>query len=211
MHARHDDVECHQHIRGLIECSILVDVDLDAAENTKRRRPGRCFSGKLIVDALDLFELSHEALSRESVRNGEVGRVIGHDDVLVTQRTRSVRHLNDGTAAVGPERVRVTVTSQRSPKRIARNSKRLRLRLQLRKVFGDFARQRFHDHGLCCLTDSLQGAKPVVGDHSVQFAGFERGDCLGGATECSDAIRRRLRSLQQQRDPPQRHHRVHEV
>src|SRR4029453_3945323 len=99
-------------------------VNFDAAENTKRRRPSLRFSGQLMVDALDFFELSHEALSRESVRNGEVWRVIGHDDVLVTQRTGPVRHVDDRTAAVGPERVRVTVTAQRSTERIAGNSKR---------------------------------------------------------------------------------------
>src|SRR6185436_14402199 len=125
MHARDDEVECREHVRGLIESSILVDVNLDTAKNTKWCRSSICFSGKLTVDALDLFELSHEALSRESVGNGEVGGVIGRDDVLVTQRTRSARHLDDGTAAIGPERVRVTVTSQRSPERIARSSKRL--------------------------------------------------------------------------------------
>ena len=73
MHARNDDVECREHVRGLIESSILVDVDLDAAENTKWWRSSLCFSGKLTVDALDLFELSQKALSRESVRNREVG------------------------------------------------------------------------------------------------------------------------------------------
>jgi hypothetical protein len=59
MHARDDDVECHEHIRGLIESSILVNVNLDAAENPKWWRSGLCFSCKLTVDALDLFELSH--------------------------------------------------------------------------------------------------------------------------------------------------------
>ena len=125
---------------GLIECSILIDVNLDAAENTKGWRPGLCVSGELTVDALDLFELLHEALSRESVRNGEVRGVIGHDDVLMTQRTRRVRHLDDGTATIGPQRMRVTVTPQRPAKRIAGNSKRWRLRFQLLKVFGHFAR-----------------------------------------------------------------------
>jgi hypothetical protein len=48
------------------------------------------------------------------------------------------------------------------------------------------------DHGLCRFTDSLQGAKPPIGGQAFQFADFECGDCLGGATECSDAIRRRL-------------------
>src|SRR3712207_6174653 len=118
MHARDDDVECREHVRSLIKSPVLVDVDLDAAENTERCCPGLRFSGKLTVDRLDLFELSHQALSRESIRNGEVGRVISHDDVLVPQRTRSVRYLDDGTAAIGPERVRVTVTSQRSPERV---------------------------------------------------------------------------------------------
>ena len=187
-----DDVECREHVRTLIESSILVDVNLDAAENTKWWRSGLCFSGKLTVDALDLFELSHQALSRESVGNSEVGGVIGHDDVLVTQRTRSVRHLDDGTAAIGPERVRVTVASQRSPERIAGDSKRLRLRFQLREVSGDSARQCFQDYGLCRFTDSLQGAKALVGGDAFQFAGFERGDSLGSATEGSDAVGRRL-------------------
>ncbi len=118
--------------------------------------------------------------------------MISHHDVLVTQRTRSVRHLDDRTAAVRPDRVRVTVTSQRSPERIAGNSKRVRLRFQLREIVGDFARQRFQDHGLCRFTDSLQGTKPLVGGHALHFAGFQRRDCLGGATECSDAIRGRL-------------------
>ena len=118
--------------------------------------------------------------------------MIGRDDVLVTQRTRSVRHLDDGTAAVGPERVRVTVTSQHPPERIAGNSKRLRIRFQSREIVGNLARQCLQDHGLGRFADSLQGAKPFVGGHAFQFAGFERGDCLGGATECSDSIRRRL-------------------
>ena len=79
-----------------------------------------------------------------------------------------------------------------SPERIAGNSKRFRFCFQLREVSGDFARQRFQDHGLCRFTDSLQGAKPLIGGQAFQFADFECGDCLGGATECSDAIRRRL-------------------
>jgi hypothetical protein len=116
--------------------------------------------------------------TRSSSTTSRPERVIGHDDVLVTQRTRSVRHLDDGAAAVGPERVRVTVASQRSAERIAGNSKWLRLRFQLREVSGDFARQCFQDYGLCCLTDSFQGAKPLVGGDAFQFAGFERGDCL---------------------------------
>src|SRR5918992_447445 len=145
MHAGDDDVECREYVRGLIEGSVLVDVNLDAAENAKWWRFGIRFGGELTVDALDLFELSREPLSRESVRNGQVGRVIGHDDVLVTQRTSGVRHLDDGTAAVGPQRVRVAVTSQGAPERIAGNSKRSRFRLQLREVSGDFTRQRFHD------------------------------------------------------------------
>ena len=78
-------VECREHVRGLIESSILVDVNLNAAENTKWWRSRLCLSDKLSVDALDLFELPHEALSRESVGNGEVGRVIGQHDVLMTQ------------------------------------------------------------------------------------------------------------------------------
>src|SRR3954451_19529426 len=111
MHTRHDDVECRQYVGGLIESSVLVDVNLDAAENTKRWRSGLRFSGKLIIDALDLFELSHEALSGESVGNSEVGGVIARDDVLMTQRTRSVRHLDDRAAAVRPQRMRVAITS----------------------------------------------------------------------------------------------------
>jgi hypothetical protein len=102
--------------------------------------------------------------------------VIGHDDLLVTQRTRSVRHLDDGTTAVGSERVRVTVTSQRPPERIAGNSERLRLRFQLRKVSGDFARQCFQDHGLCRFTDSVQGAKPVTQGTPVADGGRTRTD-----------------------------------
>jgi hypothetical protein len=47
--------------------------------------------------------------------------VISRDDVFMTQRTCSLRHLDDGTAAVGSQRVRVTVTSQRSAERIAAN------------------------------------------------------------------------------------------
>jgi hypothetical protein len=86
----------------------------------------------------------------------------------------------------------VTVTSQRSPECIAGNSKRLWLSFQLREVFGDFARQRFQDDGLSRIPDSLQGAKPLVAGHAIQFAGLESEDCLGSATECSDAIRRRL-------------------
>ena len=49
MHARDDDVECREHIRALIESSILGDVNLDATENTKRWRPSLRFSGKLTV------------------------------------------------------------------------------------------------------------------------------------------------------------------
>jgi hypothetical protein len=79
-----------------------------------------------------------------------------------------------------------------SPERIAGKSKRFRFCFQLREVSGDFARQRFQDHGLCRFTDSLQGAKPFIGGQAFQCADFECGDCLGGATECSDAIRRRL-------------------
>ena len=137
MHAPNDDVECPEHVLGLIESPVLVDVDLDATQNSKGCRSGRCFSGELIVDALDLFELSHQTLSRETVRDGQAGRVIGHDDVLMTQRTRSVRHLDDRTATVGPQRVRVTVSAQRFPERIAGNRKGRRLRFQLREVSGD--------------------------------------------------------------------------
>jgi hypothetical protein len=50
MHARYDDVESGEHLGGLIESSVLVDVHLDAAENPKWWRSGFCFSGKLIVD-----------------------------------------------------------------------------------------------------------------------------------------------------------------
>jgi len=49
--------------------------------------------------------------------------MVGHHDVLVAQRTRGVRHLDDRAAAVGPQRVRVTVTSQHSPELIAGNRK----------------------------------------------------------------------------------------
>src|SRR5215213_6858509 len=128
MQARDDDVECRKHVLSLIESSILVDVHLDTAENTKWWRSSICFGGKLTVDALDFFQLPHEALSRESVRDGEVGRVIGHDDVLVPQRTRRLRYLDDRTAAVGPKRVGVTVTSQCASQRITSDSKRLRVR-----------------------------------------------------------------------------------
>src|SRR5919112_4594567 len=145
MHARDDDVECRKHVVSLVESSILVDVNLDAAENTKWWCSSICFGGKLTVDALDFVQLPDEALSRESVRDGEVGRVIGHDDVLVPQRTRRMRHLDDRTAAVGPERVRVTVTLQRASQRITSGSKRLRLRFQLPEIVGDLARQRLQD------------------------------------------------------------------
>src|SRR5215212_2618573 len=157
MQARDDDVECRKHVLSLIESSVLVDVNLDAAENPKWWRSSICFSGKLTVAALDFLQLPHEALSRESVRDGEVGRVIGHDDVLVPQRTRRMGHLDDRTAAVGPERVRVTVTSQRASQRITSDSKRLRLGFQLREIVGDLARQRFQDYGLYRFTDSFQG------------------------------------------------------
>jgi hypothetical protein len=35
VHAGDDDVECREHVRGLIESSVLVDVNLDTAKNTK--------------------------------------------------------------------------------------------------------------------------------------------------------------------------------
>src|SRR5215217_6185420 len=153
MHARDADVASRKHVVSLIESSILVDVNLDTAENTKWWRSSICFGGKLTVDALDFFQLPDEALSRESVRDGEVGRVIGHDAVLVPQRTRRMRHLHDRTSAVGPERVRVTVTLQRASQRVTSGSKRLRRRFQLLEIIGDLARQRFQYYGFCRFTD----------------------------------------------------------
>ena len=159
MHARDDDVEGLEHVRGLIESSVLVDVDLDATQHPKGRRSGRCFSGQLSVDALDLVKLSHQTLSRQSVRDGQAGRVIGHHDVLVAQRTRSVRHLDDRAAAVGPQRVRVTVPAQRVPQRITGHRKGSRLGFQLREVAGNLTRQSFPNHRFGGFTDPLQGAK----------------------------------------------------
>ena len=117
--------------------------------------------------------------------------MIGHGDVLVTQRTRSVRHLDDG---LPPSDQSECVDSHPAAlsEGIAGHSKRWRLRFQLREVCGNLAGQRLQDHGLRGFTDSFQGAKPLAGGHAFQFAGFERGDRLGGATERSDAIRRRL-------------------
>ena len=135
--------------------------------------------------------------------------MIGHGDVLVTQRTRSVRHLDDGTAAVGPG-VRDS-HPQRSPRASPATANGGGSDSNFARYAGTLLPSASR------ITASVASPIPFRERSRSLVAmcsnspGSSAEISLGGATERSDAIRRRLRSLQQKRDPLQRLHRVHGV
>ena len=64
------------------------------------------------VDGVDDVELAGQPLRGETTGDLQPGRVVGEDDVLVTELQRGERHLLDRRAAVGPVRVGVQVAAQ---------------------------------------------------------------------------------------------------
>ena len=58
VHARDDDVELGEQLFFLIECAVVEDVDLDAAQDPQRR--------ELLVQLVDQVELLAEALRAQA-------------------------------------------------------------------------------------------------------------------------------------------------
>ena len=105
VHRGDDDVESCQQIVGQVEAAVLQDVDLHAGEDAERR--------ELLVERGDLDQLVGEACGIQSVGDGQPGRVVGHHEVLMTQRPRGAGHVGDRRTPVGPQRVRVAVPLDR--------------------------------------------------------------------------------------------------
>ena len=138
-----------QHVRLLVERSVLVDVDLDPGQQPKRRQ--------LRVERRDLVELR---LSRSvvsplaTVRRGEWS--VMHE-VLVAELDRRLGHLADARAAVGGHGVGVAVAAQRRAQLGRRPRPAAALgRLQPSQVDRLLAAQALEDRPLGDLADARQ-------------------------------------------------------
>jgi len=107
VHAGHDDVEPGEQVVALVEGAILEDVDLDTGEDAER--------GQVGVQFLEERELRRQPLCGQSVRHCQPRRVVGQRDPLVSEDACRLGHLQRRAASVGPVRVRVAVTAERSP------------------------------------------------------------------------------------------------
>ena len=110
MDAADHDVEPGEEVGLLVERAVLVDVDLDAGQDAKRRQ--------LPVERRDLRQLCLEPLDGEAVGHRQPRRVVGDDDVLVAERDGGLGHLADRRAAIGRLGVRVAVAAQRASQRL---------------------------------------------------------------------------------------------
>ena len=104
VHAGHHDVELRQQVLVLVQRTVLKDVDLNPAQDAKRRQ--------LFVQLLDDLELLPQPLGVEAVGDRQSGAVIGQGPIGVAQLLRRFGHFTDRAAAVRPVRVAVAVTLQ---------------------------------------------------------------------------------------------------
>ena len=77
MNARHHHIESGQNSVVVVQRAVLQNVDLDARQDTKR-----CHR---LVECSQFLYLLSEPFSTEAVSNGEPRRMVGHDDVVVTE------------------------------------------------------------------------------------------------------------------------------
>ena len=101
--AGHHDVEASQGVLVVVETSVFQNVELHAGEDAK--------GGELPVQLLDQRQLLLEALAREALGDGEPGRVVGHDDVVVAEAAGGRRHVGDAATSVGPVGVCVAIAA----------------------------------------------------------------------------------------------------
>ena len=126
MNTRDDDVQPFQQLGLLVERAVVEDVDLDPGQQPKRRQA--------FVHLGDHIELLAQPLRRKPVRDRRPRRMVGQRAVLVPQRHHRLGHLLDRRAPVRPVRVRVQVTAQGGPHRIALRRERSGFAFELAEV-----------------------------------------------------------------------------
>ena len=106
MHARDDDVQLGEQIRLLVEGTVVEDVDLDAGEDPEAG------VGQRQVQLRDVAELRAQPVGGQAVGDGQPGRVVGDDQVVVAELARGLDHLLERRSAIGRVRVAVAVAAQ---------------------------------------------------------------------------------------------------
>ena len=100
MGGRYDNVELAQHLIGQIQGAVFQNVDLHPTQNPKWLiwfcQWLFCFLGrKSLIDGLDLCQLLAQSLFGKSVSNGEASRVVGEDEIGVSEISCRQCHCQD--------------------------------------------------------------------------------------------------------------------
>ena len=106
VHGRAHDIELREHA--------IVDVERAVVANVRLRPGQHAEAAQLAVQRTDLGGLGEQARLVIAAREAEIPRVIGDRDVFEPERLRRRRHLLDRCAAVGPARVHLQISAQRS-------------------------------------------------------------------------------------------------
>lgn len=112
VHRRCDDIDALEHLRGLVERSVVEDVDFDSGQHDQVDVAAR-------VELLDHADLGIETLRRESVGDGQAGRVIGDRKPLLAESACRRSHFADRCTAVAPRGVCVEIAAQRLVEQVA--------------------------------------------------------------------------------------------
>ena len=204
MHARHHHVELVQELGLLVECAVLVDVDLDALEE-----PERC---QLLVDLVHDLELAAQTLGRQALGDGQARGVVGEHHVLVAEVTGRPRHHVDGAATVGPVGVGVAVAFEGGADGVALLEafpRRGRLGQERLEVGGLLAGQGLANHSFGLGTHPREVTQPIVLCEGADLV--FRHALEGGrrSPEGPDPVRGLASALEEVSDALERLHRVH--
>ena len=202
VHRGHAYVEAAQHLLGLVQGAVVEDVDLDALQQPEAS-PVRGVV-EVCIDRLDHLELAGQARDGEAVGDGEPGRVVGEDEVVVAELDRGEGHLLDRRTPVGPVAVGVQVAPQCGPDgATALDEGSADLLLELREPGRHPALHRRLDHLGRGRADAGQLAQGPLG-HPLVHLVAERQDRLGRRPEGLDLVGLGPASLEQEGDPAQR-------
>ena len=176
VHGGDDDVEACQHLVGVVEGAVLEDVDLDTTEDTEWAQQ--------LVQALDLDALLVEPLLGQAVGDGQARRMVGEDDVLVSEIDGRAGHVLDRGATVGPRAVEMAVAPEAGPELGALADLEAGRRLEFREVprFRSVA-ERLGDDGAGARSDAVEFGDAAGCEMTVELVVAEAFDHRQGGAE----------------------------